>query len=58
MNNYKIFKIDEIPEILEMIQGRERDFKDTLMLEPFYLKAINTLRELMNKELDLSGLYT
>jgi hypothetical protein len=40
----KIYEKFEINEIIDMIQERERDFKEYIILRPFYLKAVNTLR--------------
>ena len=40
-----------------MINERESDFKDYHMLKPFYVKAVNTLRELVKVDFDLLHLY-
>ena len=40
-----------------MINERESDFKDYYMLKPFYVKAVNTLRELVKVDFDLLHLY-
>eukprot|EP00347_Sterkiella_histriomuscorum_P004041 403361969 len=55
--NFKLFKREEIDETLQRIDDRQKDFKDFILLEPSYLKSINTLRELLFKELELTGLY-
>jgi hypothetical protein len=34
-----------------------RDFKETSTLKPFYLKAVNTLGEILKKEFEIPHLY-
>jgi hypothetical protein len=52
-----LFESDETDDAIVMIQSRQRDFKCTETLKPFYVKAVKTLRELVVEEFDLSHLY-
>lgn len=53
----KKFIGNEVTDVLDMLQTRRRDFKQTETLKPFYLKSINTLRRLLTEEIDLPHLY-
>lgn len=53
----KLFKEGETEDVIEMIKSRLHDFKTTETLRPFYLKAINTLRELLRNEFSHPHLY-
>ncbi|CDW78442.1 UNKNOWN [Stylonychia lemnae] len=55
--NHKLFQQSEVLAAIQIIQERQRDFKDFLLLEPYFLKSVNTLRELIFKELEFNGLY-
>jgi hypothetical protein len=48
---------DDVLEAMDLIASRERDFKETETLKPFYLKAINTLRQLLKVDFELPHLY-
>ena len=47
----RILSSVEVQQAIDVMNERGSDCKDTLILTPYYLRAINTLRELLQKEL-------
>jgi len=52
-----LYTSEDIDLVLDMMSNRLRDFKETTNLKPFYLKGINTLRQLVKEDLNLDHLY-
>lgn len=55
--NKRLFDENDVQDVITMIIDRQRDFKETSTLKPFYLKAINTLREILKVEMGIPHLY-